>query len=109
MLFARTVGVKQWQCGNCGYLNRYRVNGRNGWRVKCRNSRCQRVYIVGEIFYEALPGFKPPPMDVIQPLSFMSEDAYHAGQLVNKIVCYSCSKAIDQEVRGTDSNGDAAL
>jgi hypothetical protein len=60
MLFSRTVGMKEWLCPNCNHLNRSRVNAINGWKVQCRDSHCQRVYIVGEVFYEPCAGLQNP-------------------------------------------------
>jgi hypothetical protein len=51
VLFSRTVGMKEWLCPNFNHLNRSRVSAINGWKVQCRDSHCQRVYIVGEAFY----------------------------------------------------------
>ena len=65
MLFSRTVGMKEWLCPNCNHLNRSRVNAITGWKVRCLDSHCQRVYIVGEVFNEPVPGFKIPPADFI--------------------------------------------
>jgi hypothetical protein len=85
MLFARTVGMKEWLCPNCGHLNRSRVNAITGWKVQCRDAHCQRVYIVGEVFYEPVPGFKIPPADHIMPLQ-ISDRKWHSGEPVNRLV-----------------------
>ena len=56
----------------------------NSWKVQCRNASCQKIYIVGEVFYETVPGFKLPPEDHIMPPE-ISTQAWHSGQQVNKL------------------------
>ena len=88
MLFARTNGMKEWICPHCGHFNRTRVNATDGYRVKCRDANCQHVYIVGEVFYETVPGFKIPPEDRIMPLE-LSQELWHSGHPVNRLVSES--------------------
>jgi len=85
MIYARTVGMKHWVCPQCGHFNRSRVNATDGYRVKCRDANCQHVYIVGEVFYDTVPGFKLPPVDRIMPVE-MSKELWHSGQPVNRLV-----------------------
>lgn len=80
--------MKHWQCPNCGHLNRTRVNATDGWKVRCRHANCQRTYVVGEIFYEAVPGFKLPPLDHLMPLK-LSGEKWHSGEPVNRLVAES--------------------
>src|SRR5215831_10296755 len=92
MPFSRTVGMKLWECGYCGHLNRHRVNALHGWKVQCTNATCRRTFIVGEVFYETVPGFKVPPRDTVY-----SEKKWRSGQPVHKIVCANCAKVIQDE------------
>ena len=101
-LFASTTGVKDWRCPACRQLNRTRVQARNGWRVQCRAAYCQRVWIVGEVFYEAPPGHKVLPPDVIMPLDYET-GPWRSSQPVNRIVCSDCAKIIQEEPRAPAS------
>jgi hypothetical protein len=88
MLFSQTIGMKHWICPNCNHPNRTTITAKNSWRVQCRHANCQRVYIVGEVFYEPVPGFKIAPRDHVMPPE-LSEESWHSGQPVNRLVSAS--------------------
>jgi hypothetical protein len=65
-----------------------------------RESRA-RVYIVGDVFYETVPGFKVPPLDTIGPM--VHEELWHSAKPVNKVVCARCSGTIPSATEASES------
>jgi hypothetical protein len=85
MLFARVHGSIQWSCPACQRLNRSTLHYRNGFRVRCPGSDCQRTFAVGLTFYSITTGSKIPPPDSIMPVHVSSE-RWHSGDPVNRII-----------------------
>ena len=68
-VFARVVGVIEFQCPHCGTISTCHVDGLM-MRLRCGSSRCRRKFLLGLRLFAALSGahFRPHPDHVAPPL-----------------------------------------